>query len=103
MCFRAVANASSSSQTLFLNASINDYFLENNSPIAVTPAEEIYDPRKFVNYPFWKGLIMNLKGGLEVLASDGPSSIWKNFNNFRKICEKPESKGGEFNSPPLFS
>jgi hypothetical protein len=87
MCFRAVANASSSSQTLFLNASINDYFLENNLPIAVTPAEEIYDPRKFVNYPFWKGLIMNLKGGLEVLASDDPSSIWKNFNNFRKIKE----------------
>lgn len=66
---------------------INDYFLGNNLPIAVTPAEEIYDPRKFVKYPFLKGLILDMKGGLEVLASDGPSSIWKNYNNFRKIKE----------------
>ena len=65
----------------------NNYFLENNLPIAVTPAEETYDPRKFVKYPFWKGLILDLKGGLEMLASDDPSSIWKNFNNFRKIKE----------------
>jgi len=64
---------------------INDYFIENCLPIAVTPAEEIYDPRKFVKYPFWKGLILDMKGGFEVIASDGPVSIIKNFENFQKI------------------
>ena len=66
---------------------INDYFLENGLSIAVTPAEEIYDPPKFMKYPFLKGLLLDLKGGLEVLASDGPSSIPKNFENFYKIKE----------------
>ena len=64
---------------------INDYFLENNLSIAVTPAEEIYDPRKYVKYPFLKGVILDMKGGLEVIASDGPFSILKNFENFQKI------------------
>ena len=64
---------------------INDYFLGNNLPIAVTPADEIHDSRKFVKYPFLKGLILDVKGGLEVLASDGPSSIFKNLAMFRKI------------------
>ena len=66
---------------------INDYFLVNNLSIATTPAKEIYDPRKFVKYPFLKGLVLDLKGGLEVLASDGPSSIVKNLENFQKIKE----------------
>ena len=66
---------------------INDYFLEKGLSIAITPADEIYDPRKFVKYPFLKGLILDLKGGLEVLASDGSSSILKNLENFQKIKE----------------
>jgi glycosyltransferase involved in cell wall biosynthesis len=66
---------------------ISDYFLENSLSIAVTPAEEIYDPRKFVKYPFFKGLILDLKGGYGVLASDGLSSIIKNLLNFRRIWE----------------
>lgn len=66
---------------------INDHFLEKGLSIAVTPADEIHDPRKFVKYPFLKGLILDLKGGLEVLASDGPSSILKNLENFQKIKE----------------
>ena len=66
---------------------INDHFLEKGLSIAVTPANEIHDPRKFVKYPFLKGLILDLKGGLEVLASDGPSSILKNLENFQKIKE----------------
>jgi glycosyltransferase involved in cell wall biosynthesis len=66
---------------------INDYFIDKNLSIAVTPAEEIYDPRKFVKYPFLKGLFLDLKGGLEVLASDDPSSIVKNLVYFRKIKE----------------
>jgi hypothetical protein len=49
------------------------------------PAEEIYDPRIFVKYPFLQGLILDLIGGLEVLASDGPPSILKNLENFQKI------------------
>jgi len=35
----------------------------------------------------WKGLILDQNDGLKVLASDSPSSIWKNFNDFRKIKE----------------
>jgi glycosyltransferase involved in cell wall biosynthesis len=66
---------------------INDYFLEKELSISVTPAEEIHDPRKFVKYPFLKGLILDLKGGFEVLASDGPPSILKNLENFQKIKE----------------
>jgi len=64
---------------------INDYFLEYNMHIAVTPADEIHDSRKFIKYPFLRGLILDAKGGLEVLASDGPSSIFRNLAMFRKI------------------
>ena len=64
---------------------INDYILEHDLSFAVTPAEEIYDSRKFVKYPFLEGLVLDLKGGFEVLASDGPSSIVKNLITFRKI------------------
>ena len=64
---------------------INDYFLENDLSIAISPADEVHDPRKFVKYPFLKGLVLDLKGGVEVLASDGPSSILKNLATFRKI------------------
>lgn len=64
---------------------INDYFLEHGLRIAVTPAESIHDTRKYRKYPFLKGLLLDLKGGLEVLASDGPASIYKNLRMFRKI------------------
>ena len=64
---------------------INDYFLENDLSIAISPAEEVHDTRKFLKYPFLKGLILDIKGGLEVLASDGPKSICKNLAMFRKI------------------
>lgn len=68
-----------------LEIRINDYILEHDLPFAVTSAEEIYDSRKFVKYHFLEGLILDLKGGLEVLASDGLSSILKNLATFRKI------------------
>ena len=64
---------------------INDYFLKNNLSIAVTPADEVFDPRKYVKYPFLKGLILDLKGGFEILASDDPSSVLKNLATFWKI------------------
>jgi glycosyltransferase involved in cell wall biosynthesis len=64
---------------------INNYFLENGLSVAISPAEEIYDPRKFIKYPFLEGLILDLKGGFEVLASDGPYSALKNLENFRRI------------------
>jgi glycosyltransferase involved in cell wall biosynthesis len=64
---------------------INDYFLDNDLAITVVPAEEVYDPRKFVKYPFWEGLLLDFKGGSQVLASDGPSSIWKNLVAFWRI------------------
>jgi glycosyltransferase involved in cell wall biosynthesis len=66
---------------------INDYFLENGLSIAVTPADEVHDSRKFVKYPFLKGLLLDLKGGYEVLAADGPAGILKNLVAFRKIRE----------------
>ena len=64
---------------------INDYFLENGFSITVTPANEIHDSRKYIKYPFLKGLVLDLKGGYEVLVSDGPGSILKNLAAFRKI------------------
>jgi hypothetical protein len=64
---------------------INDYFLENGLTIAISPAEEIHDTRKFVKYPFWTGLFLDLKGGWEVMASDGLTSIPGNFRTFRRI------------------
>jgi hypothetical protein len=64
---------------------INNYFLENGLTIAVSPAEEIHDTRKFVKYPFWKGLILDIKGGWEVGAPDGPFSILKTLRTFRQI------------------
>jgi len=66
---------------------INDYFLENGFSITISPADEIHDSRKYVKYPFIKGLILDLKGGFEILVSDGPSSILKNLATFRKIKE----------------
>jgi len=68
-----------------LEIRINDYVLEHDLPFAVTSAEEIYDSRKFIKYRFLKGLTLDVKGGLEVLASDGPPSILKNLATFRKI------------------
>lgn len=70
---------------------INDYFLENDLTIAISPGEGIYDRRKFVKYSFFRGLILDLKGGLEVIASDGPSSILRNLATFRKISALAES------------
>lgn len=66
---------------------INNYFLENKLSIGISPAEEVHDTRKFVKYPFWKGLFLDLKGGWQVLASDGPSSIFRNLKMFRKISK----------------
>ncbi len=64
---------------------VNEYYLENGLTIAVTPAEEIHDPRKFIKYPFLKGLLLDLKGGYEILAADGPAGIFKNLAAFRRI------------------
>lgn len=64
---------------------INDYFLGNGLAIAVSPAKEIHDTRKFIKYPFLKGLILDIKGGWEVGAPDGPSSIFRTLRMFRKI------------------
>lgn len=66
---------------------INNYFLENNLSIGISPAEEVHDTRKFVKYPFLKGLVLDIKGGWQVLASDGPSSIFRNLRMFRKISK----------------
>ena len=64
---------------------INDYFLKNDLTIAIVPANEIHDTRKYVKYSFLKGLVLDIKGGLGVLASDGPASVFKNLETFRKI------------------
>lgn len=64
---------------------INAYYLENNLSIAVSPANEVHDTRKYKKYPFLKGLVLDAKGGFEVLASDGPTNIIKNLANFRKV------------------
>lgn len=64
---------------------INDYFLARGLPIAITPAAEVYDPRKFIKYPFREGLLLDIRGGWQVLASDGPRSIFKNLAAFWRI------------------
>ncbi len=64
---------------------INDHFLANGLKIAVSPAQEIHDTRKYVKYPFWKGLLLDIEGGWQVLASDGVRSIFRNLRMFRAI------------------
>jgi hypothetical protein len=53
--------------------------------IAISPAKEIHDTRKFIKYSFLKGLILDIKGGWEVGAPDGPFSIISTLRMFRKI------------------
>jgi glycosyltransferase involved in cell wall biosynthesis len=64
---------------------INDYFLDNGLTIAVSPAKEIHDTRKFIKYPFWKGLFLDLRGGLDVLLANGLLGIFRNLRTFRRI------------------
>lgn len=70
---------------------VNGYFLENDLSIAISPAPEVHDSRKFVKYPFLKGLLLDLKGGYEVLAADGPAGIFRNLAAFRKIKDIADS------------
>ena len=60
--------------------------------IAVSPAEEIHDPRKFVKYPFWTGLLLDLKGGWEVMALDGVTSAFSNLGAFHRIRKLADSQ-----------
>lgn len=69
---------------------VNDYFLKQFLTIAIVPASDIYDLRKFVKYPFFKGLTLDIKGGVNALASDGAMSIVKNLRTFRKIKKYPQ-------------
>lgn len=64
---------------------INDHFLANGLTIGVSPAPQVHDPRKYRKYPFLKGLYLDIKGGLEVLISDGLPSIPRNLKTFRRI------------------
>jgi len=64
---------------------INDHFLDNGLAITVSPAEEIHDTRKFIKYPFWKGLFLDLRGGLDVLLANGLLGIFRNLRTFRRI------------------
>jgi len=68
-----------------LEIRINDHFLQHGLSIAIVPGSSIYDPRKYVKYPFFHGVVLDIKGGLSVLASDGYGSIYKNLRAFRKI------------------
>ena len=64
---------------------IDEHYLANRLSIAISPADEVHDTRKFVKYPFWKGLLLDIKGGWNVLASDGVGSIGRNLRLFRRI------------------
>jgi len=74
---------------------INAYFLWNRLSIAVSPAEEVHDTRKFIKYPFWKGLFLDLKGGWEVMTSDGVwniPSVMRTFWMIRKLAGDAEKE-----------
>lgn len=64
---------------------INNYFMEQGLSVAIVPAPEVHDTRKYRKYPFWKGLVLDIKGALEVAFSDGPLNVHKNLLMFRKI------------------
>lgn len=64
---------------------INAHFLAHGLTIAVSPAPQVHDTRKYRKYPFFKGLFLDIKGGLEVLASDGFLGIFRNLGTFRRI------------------
>ena len=64
---------------------IDEHFLANGLSIAISPADEVHDTRKFVKYPFWKGVLLDIRGGWNVLASDGVTSIPRNLWLFRRM------------------
>lgn len=64
---------------------INAHFLANGLTIAVSPAPQVHDTRKYRKYPFLKGLFLDIKGGLEVMTSDGFPGIFRNLGTFRRI------------------
>lgn len=74
---------------------INNHFLGNGLAIAISPADEVHDTRKFIKYPFWQGLILDLRGGWQVMASDGPSSIVRNYVMFQRIWKVGQMDGLE--------
>jgi glycosyltransferase involved in cell wall biosynthesis len=65
---------------------INAHFLAHGLTIAVSPASEVHDTRKYRKYPFLKGLFLDIKGGLEVMTSDGFPGIFRNLGTFRRIA-----------------
>jgi polyisoprenyl-phosphate glycosyltransferase len=64
---------------------INAHFLAHGLTIAVSPAPQVHDTRKYRKYPFLKGLFLDIKGGLEVMTSDGFPGIFRNLETFRRI------------------
>lgn len=64
---------------------INDYCFAQGYGIAVSPAQEIHDRRKFVKYPFWRGLWLDIRGAWELMAGDGARGILHNLVVFHRI------------------
>lgn len=64
---------------------INAHFLGHGLTITVSPAPQVHDTRKYRKYPFLKGLFLDIKGGLEVMTSDGFLGIFRNLGTFRRI------------------
>ena len=64
---------------------INDHFFARGWSIAVSPAEEVRDRRKYVKYSFWRGLRLDIRGACELMAGDGVWSILHNLMVFRRI------------------
>lgn len=72
---------------------INNHFLQQGLGIAVSPAETVYDPRKFVKYPFWRGLWLDLCGGWQVMTADGVWNILGTLRTFRRLHKLAEETG----------
>lgn len=64
---------------------INEYFLAHGLTIAVSPAPQVHDTRKYRKYPFLKGLFLDIRGGFEVMTSDGLPGIPGILRTFRRI------------------
>lgn len=64
---------------------VNDHFLRQGLGIAVSPAETVHDSRKFVKYPFWRGLWLDLRTGWEVAGSDGWWNLPRLLRTFWRI------------------
>ena len=70
-----------------LEMRINDYFIENNLKILISPAPYVRDVRKYRKYSFFKGVYLDMKAISEVFLMYGWVGSLDLFKKFRIFYE----------------